>query len=106
MEKKGETNLLLDTRKHNRDQQRSSAVADCPTRNTKSVTLSAQPCRENFGWINERNHQPRRAEDNHVEEDHGSGTGSVLFSLIGVIDGSTVQTTTGGKSVRATPRAK
>lgn len=98
------TNLLLDTGKHNRDQQRSSAVADCPTRSTKSVTLGTQPCRENLSRINERDHQPRRAEDNDVEEDHDSGSGAVLFGLIGVVDGSTVQATTGGKSVKATRR--
>ncbi len=89
------TNLLVDTGKHDRDQHRPSAVADRPTRNTEGVTLGAQPCRKNLGRINKRNHQPRGAEDNHVDEDHGGGSGSVLFSLVGVINGATVQTTTG-----------
>lgn len=92
----------MDTSQHDRDQQRASAVADRTTRNPKGVTLGTQPGRENLGRINEWNHQPGGTEDNHVKEDHGGGSGSVLFSPVGIVDGPSVQTATKRKSIRAT----
>lgn len=69
------------------------AEPEGPAGDAKRVGLSTEPRGEGLGWADERDHEPGRAEDEHVEEHHGGSCCAVLLFLVGVVDGGAVQGT-------------
>jgi len=83
--------LLPNAVKHDGHEKRAAAEANGPAGDAKGVALGAQPGREDLGRVDEGDHEPGGAEDEHVDKDHGGGGGAVLLAAVRVVDGGAVE---------------